>query len=558
MKRTLRLLTAMVVTLFMVMSIGITAFAADSYTITINKPDNDTNDHTYDAYQVFAGTVSGDVLTEITWGTGVDGDDLLAALKANTFVNHEAFKDCTSAAQVAAVLEGKGDDSAFMRAFASVVSENLATKAVSAGTSPITVSSAGYYFIKDTDDSQDGKDYSAYTRFILKVATKNVVVNAKEVIPPFDKNIVEGTSKVKHNTVSVGDKVNYQIDSKVPDMDGYTKYFFVIEDTLSAGLTFNGDIEVYIGTSKLAATAYTIENANDRGFRLAIKNFIQYQSQKGNDIKVTYSATLNSNANITTGTNDNTAKLIYSNNPNVTPDSTTDFPGTGDVTGHSPDIKTVTGTSGIAIHKIDGETSAALAGAKFSISGNGVKAVITNGEIYKESTTGTYYMLKNGTFTDVAPTAQTEDQYDSTTTKYALVNVVDKDTELTSINKTAYSGADGYIKFAGLDEGTYTITEIAAPEGYNKISPDSFTVKLAATYNASTDDFTWTLTKGSTTYNTATDGCIEFDVENNSGATLPGTGGMGTTVFYVVGGLLIICAGALLITKIRMNQKNSK
>ena len=548
----------MVFTVFMVMSMSVAAFAADSYTITINKPDNDTNTHKYDVYQVFTGTVSGGVLTEIEWGTGVNGADLLAALKADTFVNHEDFKDCASASDVAKVLDGKGEDSEYMRAFAAVVGANLGTAAVSDQPSPFAVTSAGYYFIKDRDGSQTGAEYGAYTRFILKVATANVEVNAKEVIPTFDKNIMETTGKTKYNTASVGDKINYQIDSKVPDMDGYTKYFFVIEDVLTTGLTYNGDVEVYIGTTKLAATAYTIENATDRGFRLAINNFIQYQNRKGADIKVTYSATLNSNANITTGTNDNTAKLIYSNNPNVTPSSTTDFPGPGDVTGHSPEIKTVTSTSGIAIHKIDGADSANLAGAKFSISGQGVKAVITNGMIYRESATGDHYMLKNGTFTDVAPTAQTEDQYDSTTTKYALVDTIDKNTTLTDINKTAYSGADGYIKFAGLNAGTYTITELAAPDGYNKISPESFEVTLSYTYTAATNTFTWTLTKGSTTYNTATDGCIEFDVENNSGATLPGTGGMGTTIFYVVGGLLIVCAGALLITKIRMRNKEEK
>ena len=547
----------MVFTVFMVMSMSITAFAVDSYTITINKPTNDTNTHKYDAYQVFTGTVSGGTLTEIEWGNGVNATTLLPALKADTTIG-TAFTTCTGAYDVAGVLENQTEDDAFMRAFANVVAGKLATKAVSEGTSPITVPSAGYYFIKDTNGTQDNSVYGAYTRFILKVATANVEVNAKEVIPTFDKNILEDSTPVKNNTASVGDTVNYQIDSKVPDMDGYTKYYFVIEDTMTAGLTYNRNVGVTIGTTKLNASDITLESVTDRGFRLAIKNFIQYQSQKGADIKVTYSATLNSNANITTGTNDNTAKLIYSNNPNVTPSSTTDFPGTGDVTGHSPEIKTVTGTSGIAIHKIDGADSANLAGAKFKIEGTGVKAVLVNGAIFKESTTGTYYMLKNGTFTTTEPTTQTQDQYDSTTTMYENITVVDKDLTLTDINQTAYSGSDGLIKFAGLNAGTYTITELEAPEGYNKITPDHFDVTLSAEYVATTGLFTWKLTKGSDELTPGTDGYITFDVENNQGAILPGTGGMGTTVFYVVGGLLIICAGALLITKIRMNRKNDK
>ena len=558
MKRTLRLFTAVIFTVFMVMSMSVTAIAAEGdFTITINKPTNDKADHTYDGYRIFAGTLAQDgSLTEVTWGAGIaDGDDFIADLKADTTVG-SAFASAAKASDVAKALEGKEDDGPFMQAFAKVVSDNnLGTKAFTAKESPITVAKAdaGYYFIKDTDDSLTAPGYGAYSRFILKVVG-NVTMTAKEDVPTFDKNIIEDTKKVKNNTASVGDKVNYQIDSKVPDMTGYTKYFFVVEDTMTDGLTFNNDIKVTIGSSQLAADAYTVESTA-HSFKLVLKNFKQYTT--GADIKIEYSATLNTAAKITEGTNDNTAKLTYSNNPNITPDSTTDEPGPddGDVTGKTPDIKTVTGTSGIQIDKIDGSSSAALSGAKFKIEGDGVKAVIVNKTVYKQSAAGTYYMLKNGTFTTDAPTTATEKNYDSTTTKYAEVTVDNTLTSTEGINNIGYTNAEGYLSFAGLDAGTYTITELEAPEGYNKLSPDTITVTLSAQYNANDNRFVWTCKVGNTTVDSQMDGCYHFQVANNKGATLPGTGGMGTTIFYVVGGLLIVCAGALLVTKIRMGKK---
>ena len=560
MKRTLRLFTAVIFTVFMVMSMSVTAIAAEGdFTITINKPDNDKANHTYDGYRIFAGTLAQDgSLTEVTWGAGIaNGDNFIAALKTDTTVG-SAFASATKASDVAKALEGKEDDGAFMQAFAKVVSDNnLGEKAFTAKASPITVAKAdaGYYFIKDTDNSLAATGYGAYSRFILKVVG-NVTMTAKEDVPTFDKNIIKGGEKVKNNTASVGDKVNYQIDSKVPDMTGYTKYFFVVEDEMTTGLTFNDDIKVTIGTKELEKDVDYTVTSTAHSFKLVLKNFKQYT--KGDDIKIEYTATLNKDANITEGTNDNTANLTYSNNPNITPNSTTDEPGPGDVTGKTPDIKTVTGTSGIQIDKIDGSSSAALSGAKFKIEGDGVKAVIVNKTVYKQSATGTYYMLKNGTFTTDAPTAATEKNYDSTTTKYAEVTVDNTLTSTTGINNIGYTNAEGYLSFAGLDAGEYTITELEAPEGYNKLSPDTITVTLSSQYNANDNRFVWTCKVGNTPVDSQMDGCYHFQVANNKGATLPGTGGMGTTIFYVVGGLLIVCAGALLVTKIRMGKKEEE
>ena len=163
-------------------------------------------------------------------------------------------------------------------------------------------------------------------------------------------------------------------------------------------------------------------------------------------------------------------------------------------------------------------------------------------------------MLKDGTFTKTEPTPETEKKYDSTTKYSKIVKVTQSTATATSpVNNIAYTNEDGIITFVGLGAGDYTITEIEAPEGYNKLK-DPIEISIAATVDQNAQTCAWTVTKDETTLE-VDDNLYGFTVENNEGITLPGTGGMGTTIFYVVGGLLILCAGALLVTKVRMAHK---
>ena len=144
------------------------------------------------------------------------------------------------------------------------------------------------------------------------------------------------------------------------------------------------------------------------------------------------------------------------------------------------------------------------------------------------------------------------DPYDDTSKKYEKVDVVTKDTALTKINATGYVDANGVLTFKGLGEGTYTIKEIVAPNGYNLLK-DEITISIAA--DAKLTGCTWNVTdSNSNALNVDSNHLYELTVENNAGAELPSTGGIGTTVFYVLGGLLVVCAGVLLITKRRMNK----
>ena len=162
-------------------------------------------------------------------------------------------------------------------------------------------------------------------------------------------------------------------------------------------------------------------------------------------------------------------------------------------------------------------------------------------------------MLKDGTFTETASTSATADKYDSTTKKYKKITSVTKDTAPASesVNQTGYTGSNGIISFLGLKDGTYTIKELEAPDGYNKLN-ENITIVISAALDENAQTCTWTAKKGSDNISYKNN-VFTFDVENNKGLTLPSTGGVGTTLFYVIGGLLVAGALVLLVVKKRMS-----
>ena len=226
-------------------------------------------------------------------------------------------------------------------------------------------------------------------------------MNAKTDVPTVDKNIKEGDTSVKANNASIGDVINYEVKSAVPDMTGYTKYFFVLNDTMSKGLTFNNDVAVTIGGTTLGANKYTVAyNTDTTGIttiEIVIKNFINYT--KGDAILVTYSATLNQDASLDpVAGNPNKVQLTYSNNPNVDgkgDPKNPDKPGEGAPTGKTPESETKTYVTGIKLTKVDGQNkNQTLTGAKFEIKGEGMKVVLVNKEMYKKSASGTYELCR--------------------------------------------------------------------------------------------------------------------------------------------------------------------
>ena len=556
--KTMKKLASLLLALVMALALTVPALAADTYSITVkNTKDNiSINGNTYSAYKLFDVTYDGQKHFAYTVSSefagfsydGKSGDDLIAAVSG---MNADALD-------------------AFAKAALKYATDNSiapAGKATAAGeTATIGLSEPGYYLVTGTATAE-GKTITAAC--ILTTTDPTATVNVKADAPSVDKKIVEENgTEVKANEASIGDSVNYKITSKVPNMKGYTKYFFVMQDTLSKGLTFNGDMEITVGNKTLVEnTDYTLTvTKNDNGttsLEIVFTNFIQYKDKTDAAITVTYSATLNQDAELdpTVG-NPNEVKLIYSNNPNVVgtgDEENPDKPAPGDATGETPESVTKTYVTGIKIIKMDKDGNK-LTGAKFKISGTGMKVVLVNKEMYKVSENGTYYMLKDGTYTTDDPVTDKDangynaDKYDSIETKYEKVTVVDKTTVPTEINATGYVDANGELTFEGLGAGTYTITEIVAPNGYNLLK-DSITITITA--SATLDGCTWTVKNGNEELTAGTDDHLfALTVVNNAGTELPSTGGIGTTIFYVLGSVLVIGAAVVLITRKRMGKSD--
>ena len=542
-KRALALLLAVV----LVLALSVCAFAAEDYSITVTNSNTavSINGNTYRAYKIFDATYSGDnvaytVSTEFSGFSYASktGDALIAYL--GTLASNSEALD------------------AFAKAALAYASENniapAGTATASGESVTIALSAPGYYLVAGTATAPDNQTVTAACS--LTTAKPAATVNPKVDAPSIDKKIVEGDTDADANTANIGDPVNYKITSSVPNMQGYEKYYFVMEDTLSKGLTFNDDLAITIGSKTLGKdTDYTLTvTKNSDGttsLEIVFKNFIQYKTQTDAVITVTYSATLNQDATLDpVAGNPNKVKLIYSNNPNET-GTGDDKPNPDDPVGETPESQTKTYVTGVKLTKVDSNNNKTLTGAKFQIKGTGMKVVLVNKEIFKASDNGTHYMLKDGTYTTETPTEATKDKYDSTTQKYEKVTVVDKTTVPTEINATGYVDANGVLTFEGLGEGEYAITELIAPQGYNLLKDP---IKLVISANATFDSCEWTVTADGVELSAGTDFLYALTVENSSGTELPSTGGIGTTLFYIVGSLLAVGAVILLVTKKRMGK----
>ena len=177
-----------------------------------------------------------------------------------------------------------------------------------------------------------------------------------------------------------------------------------------------------------------------------------------------------------------------------------------------------------------------------------MNVVLVTESKFVENANGTYWKLKDGTYTTTAPETATEDKYESTTTKYVEQTVTTvKGNGQTETNVKGYVDPNtGEITFTGLGAGNYILTETVTPNGYNTIAPIEFNISFdAGTKKFASDNSAIELQGDNTLYTT---------VINKSGAELPSTGGIGTTIFYVVGGLLVVGAGIVLVTKKRMGK----
>ena len=560
MTKTIKRLISVLIMTAMVMMIGMTSLAADTFSITVERPANDTAKHTYEAYQIFTGNLSNDKkLINLAAGSNLD----LGTLKTQLGLGSSATLEDV-------VTKLNADTNPAAKVLASKTGDPV--KSATSGTSAVTtitgVPGPGYYLITDKIDKTGSNPdlHGAVSAYMLQVVGKTTTLELKSKtdVPSLNKVIDKG-SGVAANSVSIGDTVPFKLTSKVPDMSRYNRYWFKVTDTLCKGFDFNNDVEITIGGNPLTSgDDYTVTATGKTNIEIVFKDFKQYT--KDNDIVITYSAVLNKDADRTTTGNDNKARLTFSNDPNYTYDG--DEPNNDNVTGKTPEIITKTYTTGVAVQKVDGNNKA-LAGASFKITGSAVNKVVTVETTYTLGTTadpGEYYKLKDGTYTTKAPTATTQDDYESTTDMYNL-------TTTESVNDASGSGTDktvtvmvddnGYVSFEGLGPGKYTIEETDAPAGYQK-SDAKIMFEITSTPTLSSPGWAIASQTGTTAgteivasdVNASGPILYQFKIKNEKENDLPITGGMGTAVFYGSGSVLMLAGVTLLISKKKRTEAN--
>lgn len=600
MKR-MRKLVSLLLTLVMVIAMAVPAFAKDEEVKLTNPMDG----HTYTAYQIFKGEISGAEdnykLANLQWGDNVNSETLLAALKA--MANSE-FTDATDAVAVAEVIAEKYKEAAALDQLAKIIAEHITGSGTvltkEDGNDYASASVApGYYMIQDTV-AENGNQHSISKYIVEVVGPTDLVQKSKETT--VEKKIQKIT-EIKDNVTGevttnkdgvdldeagIGEPKEFTLTATLPeDYALYKSFYLNFRDTMQH-MEFIGvdSVVVMRGDREIAAIAatdsedkatnkyfvsYSHDETEDTGsLSVLIKNLKRVSSdiQAGDKVIVTYQAKLTPQAVIAGDTNINKVVLDYSNNPNSNWDPDEENPEEPNPPyGTTPEDEVELVTTELVIQKTDGEGKN-LAGAGFTLTGdvNDIR-ITTTARFTRDDVNGIYYELTDGTYTTTSPdtTNIDTDKYvkatDGSYPKYNLKYVQDTEevksnTETTKV--IAWVDESGQLVFSGLGAGNYTLTESTTPVGYNTIEPINFTIKYIPRDTPTEEleegqsvgfyvsESNYPITLGTEKNNLMT------TVVNNSGAVLPSTGGIGTTIFYVLGSILLIGAGVLLVTKRKM------
>lgn len=539
MKKVIKKLLAALLAVAMVCAMAIPAFA-------YNIKEDINKDHSFEAFQIFKGDVEGNKISNATWGSNITHpDDFLEKLKDAPIIGAQFQSidatnatDAATVQKVLAVISKWSNSDNDSIAFARFVCKYLYPTAdanpthAAIGNHTLHFDDAGYYLIVDTTYFKPGDSYVAYNSFMLTVtqANWNVDVTPKVEKPSVKKEVYDnqdGTSNEAGFGSSadhaINEKFQFQLTATLPDStnrayDYYDKYSVIFHDTLSDGITYDKDDELdsvviksngntynITDSSKYTIDTTDLESQNSFVVNIDVKACAKdagFDLNDGATITVTYTAHLNDKAYVNTAggstSNINKVYLTYSNNPKdessigKTPESTPVYVYTYQLNNTK--------------HQ-DTEKGPALEGACFRL------------------------------YSDEACTDQSEVQlYQKDGFYYPIKDVLGKEAV------EMKSAANGTFNVKGLDAGTYYLKEITPPDGYSACKVIPVTIKADHSRNDQVN------LEGSNLTN---------DIVNikAGGITLPSTGGIGTTLFYVVGGGLMVAAIVLLVTKKRMENK---
>lgn len=583
MKKLVSRFMAVLMAMTMILSMSMTAFAAEDATrltgtgkLTVN---NTVEGKTLDLYQIFTATKNeaGNVAYTLNpeyegfFKANVNGASALIgealSEKAYEYVKTQVGEDGKNGVNFAKAML------TWILSNTSTVDATHKTVTTATGSTEIANLAYGYYVVYPlgaTDTSAapgTGQDYTSVAS-LVSVTDTNATVNMKSNYPTVDKKIIpaqsgsgltvgaivnpswEGNHQMelddenesedtiaphgaadekKAGDFAIGDTVTYQLTSKVPDMTGYNSYTFKFTDTLSKGLDLKAILSVKVGDTELKAgktgdntylPTYTTNDNGTHTLTISFNDFYNnFKNRTGETITVVYTATLNKDAVIGMNPNTNKAVVEYSNDPK------------SDGTGKSEPSIVDVHTFDFTIYKYYKTTTGAtetknpLAGAEF--------------ELYKANEAG-----------DAADTNAKINIVDETKGVYRQATPEEANAGFTSAK--IVSDADGKVLVKGLEAGTYYLRETKAPEGYNKLLSD-IKVVVEANYDTTTGklksysvDYTY---NGKTTNGTAItdkDNHPEVAVENKTGAQLPSTGSKGALMVTLAG---IVLFGVLTASK---------
>ena len=549
MKKAAKKLFAVLLALAMLSTLAVPVFAAD-------PPTADLSGHTFDVYQIFKGTVAAKAgenglrLSNAEWGDGIVQRYFVPDIAQYTFFESNpftSFTTTTTAAEVVAAMENWAENDSqnalnFARRAYFCINKGAANWHGNQNGTSITFKEDGYYLIVDTTSTHNNDQARNFSNLILAKAGTSIEVTPKVVKPTVTKQVQTNTGDLgtavfaDSASHAINEPFYFKLTAALPASDAYKyyrKYEVRFNDNCSNGITLddldtNLTVQIKCDTKTAPLTAgtdYTLTpTTTPAGFTLFIQliNEFQFKSTtssitvddlqtNGAEIEVTYKAHLNESADVITYpaagttanvTNSNSVTLHYSNSPN-----------------NEDPLDTVHGTTTAAAYvatfgvnntkyadNLPADGGTPLAGAEFKLYNNATCDATNEVKLYKS---GEYY-------------------YPVGTSGNNAANCM-------------VSAADGAFNIKGLSAGIYYLKETKTPDGYNTCENIQITI-AADTTTAGTANLT-----GSSN--------MTNKIVNYSGVVLPSTGGMGTTLFYVIGGLLMVGAAVLLVTKKRM-QKN--